>query len=268
MSSSSPNDKVSLTRYQIFLQLYYLPLYFEAVKGYSPVISGLAVFPQTLTVAPSALLVGILISVRGKYRSLLWIGWSLTTLGTGLMYLLDVHTSIPTWIFLNMVSGLGLGFLYPAMAFAIQASVQNEDIAFAVAAYSFFRSFGSAFGVAIGGVVFQNVIKQKLQAYPLLAPNAVAYSKDSPTLVQIIKGMDGRPEEKAQLILAFADSLKVIWLMACAVSGLALVISLFIKDYSLDVVLKTQQGLVRETKSVKLEDLPPEPSQLTLAPLT
>ncbi|KAI9818754.1 MAG: hypothetical protein M1827_007574 [Pycnora praestabilis] len=252
----------------IFLQLYYLPLYFEAVKGYSPVISGLAVFPQTLTVAPSALIVGILISVTGSYRWLLRIGWALTTLGLGLMYLLDVHTSTPAWIFLNMTSGLGLGTLYPAMAFAIQASVQNEDIAFAVAAYSFFRSFGSAFGVAIGGVTFQNVLKKKLLAYPLLALDAAAYSKDSPTLVQIIKGMDGHPDEKAQLIQAFADSLKVIWLLACGVSGIALMVSFVIKDYSLDVVLKTQQGLVREMEDMNMEEHASESSLSTLVPPT
>lgn len=250
--------------YQIFLQLYYLPLYFEAVKGYSPVISGLAVFPQTLTVAPSALAVGILISITGSYRWLIWIGWALTTLGTGVMYLLDVHTSIPAWIFLNMTSGLGLGFLYPAMAFAIQASVQNEDIAFAVAAYSFFRSFGSAFGVAIGGVIFQNEIRKKLLAYPLLAPYAEAYSRDSPTLVQIIKGLDSHADEKAQLIQAFADSLKEIWLLACGVSGLALIISLVIKDYSLDVVLKTQQGLVRKMEGINTAKRPSESTTSTL----
>ena len=245
---------INLTHRQIFLQLYYLPLYFEAFKAYSPIISGLAVFPQTLTVAPSALLVGILISATDNYRWLVWIGWALTTLGTGLMYLLDVHTSIPGWIFLNLTSGLGLGCLYPAMAFAIQASVHNEDIAFAVAAYSFFRSFGAAHGVAIGGVIFQNQIKEKLVAYPLLAPYAVTYSKDFPTLVQIIKSMHDRPDEKAQLIQAFADSLKVIWLLACAVSGFALIISLVIKDYSLDVVLKTQQGLVREMEDMAMEE--------------
>lgn len=252
-------------RYQIFLQLYYLPLYFQAVKGYSPVISGLAVFPQTLTVAPSALIVGILISVTGSYRWLLWIGWALTTLGTGVMYLLDVHTSIPAWVFLNVTSGLGLGFLYPAMAFAIQASVQNEDVAFAVAAYSFFRSFGSAFGVAIGGVIFQNEIKKKLLAYPLLAPYAEAYSKKSPTLVQIIEGLDAHGDEKAQLIQAFADSLKEIWLLACGVSGLALIISLVIKDYSLDVVLQTQQGLVREMEGMDTEKRPSKSTRSTLA---
>lgn len=34
--------------------LYYLPLYFEAVKGYTPISAGIALFPQTFTVAPAA----------------------------------------------------------------------------------------------------------------------------------------------------------------------------------------------------------------------
>jgi hypothetical protein len=33
---------------------FYLPLYFEAVKGMSPIMAGVAIFPWTLTVAPSA----------------------------------------------------------------------------------------------------------------------------------------------------------------------------------------------------------------------
>lgn len=42
--------------------LYYLPLYYEAVQGFSAVISGVALFPQTFTVAPSTMVVGILIT--------------------------------------------------------------------------------------------------------------------------------------------------------------------------------------------------------------
>lgn len=34
--------------------LYYLPLYYEAVKGMSPIMAGVALFPQTFTVAPAA----------------------------------------------------------------------------------------------------------------------------------------------------------------------------------------------------------------------
>lgn len=35
--------------------LYYLPLYYQAVKGMTPIMAGVALFPQTFTVAPAAM---------------------------------------------------------------------------------------------------------------------------------------------------------------------------------------------------------------------
>ena len=82
--------------------------------------------------------------MSGRYRWAIWGGWVLTTLGCGLLYLLDVNTTTPAWIFLNLVVGLGTGMLFPSMMFAIQASSTNADLAFAVAMFSFFRAFGQA----------------------------------------------------------------------------------------------------------------------------
>ena len=48
--------------------LYYMPLYFEVAKNYSPILSGVAIFPFTFTVAPSAAIVGIVITKTGRYR--------------------------------------------------------------------------------------------------------------------------------------------------------------------------------------------------------
>jgi hypothetical protein len=48
--------------------LYYMPLYFEVAKNYSPVTSGVALFPFTFTVAPAAVMVGIVITKTGRYR--------------------------------------------------------------------------------------------------------------------------------------------------------------------------------------------------------
>lgn len=44
----------------------YLPLYFEAVKGMSPVMAGVAIFPWTLTVAPCAM-VSFYLKPRGRH---------------------------------------------------------------------------------------------------------------------------------------------------------------------------------------------------------
>ncbi|KAI4245921.1 MAG: hypothetical protein LQ352_006479 [Teloschistes flavicans] len=220
--------------------LYYLPLYYEAVKGFSPIISGVALFPETFTVAPASVVAGILITVTGRYRWAIWSGWILTVLGTGLLYLLDLRTSITTWIFLNLVGGLGMGLLFPSMAFAIQASQRNEDLAFAVAMFSFFRAFGQAIGVAVGGTVFQNQMKMKLQAYPELAIKAEEYSRDASSLVQVIKAMqDGVPKQDLQH--AYADSLKVVWATMCGLAAIGLIASLWTRGLDMNKPLETEQ---------------------------
>ncbi|KAL4938272.1 hypothetical protein BDV06DRAFT_58302 [Aspergillus oleicola] len=225
--------------------LYYQPLYYEAVKGYSPIMAGVALFPATFTVAPSAAVVGILVTKYGHYRWAIWLGWFLGTLGLGLLCYMDVETSIPAWIFINLVPGLGLGFLFPSIGFAIQASATNDTLAIAVAMFSFFRAMGQAVGVAIGGVVFQNRMFHNLLQYESLASRAAEYSADAAGLVQVIKAM---PEglEKLQLKTAYTDSLRIVYAVCCAVSGVALVLSIFTESYDLNRALVMSQGLRSE----------------------
>ncbi|MCJ1464044.1 hypothetical protein MMC07_002654 [Pseudocyphellaria aurata] len=234
--------------------LYYSPLYYEGVKGYTPIIAGISIFPETFTVAPVSVVTGIVVTLTGRYRWSLWAGWFFATLGTGILYLLDVDTSVVSWIFLNLVVGIGMGMLFPAMAFAIQASSKNEDLAFAVAMFSFFRAFGQAIGVAIGGTIFQNEVKKKLLAYPTLASKAIEYSKDSTTLVQIIKAL---PEglEKTQLKQGYADALKVVWIVLCGLSAVALILSLWTEGLDLNTPLETEQGISEEKKTVDEEKI-------------
>lgn len=61
--------------------LYYLPLYFEAVQGYRPIIAGVALFPETFTVAPLAIVTGCLVTKTGKYRWAILSGFGPTTFG-------------------------------------------------------------------------------------------------------------------------------------------------------------------------------------------
>lgn len=226
----------------LWCTLYYLPLYYEAVKEYSPIISGVALFPETFTVAPSGMAAGILITITGHYRWAIWLGWVMSTIGLGLMCLIKSSTSIAGWILLNVVPGIGLGLLFPSLGYAVQASATSENLAIAVAMFSFFRALGQAIGVAVGGVVFQNRMRNNLLRYPALAPMADAYSQDAAGLVQIIKGMaDG--VNKSDLKDAYTDSLRIVWAVCCAISGVALLLSFLTESYDLDQTLETNQGL-------------------------
>jgi len=228
--------------------LYYQPLYFEAVRGYTPIIAGVALFPATFTVAPMSVLTGILVTKTGRYRWSIWSGWTIATLGLGLMILLDVGTKIPQWLFIDLVSGVGLGILFPALQFQVQAAAAPKDIAFAVATFSFFRAFGQALGVAVGGVIFQNQMVKKLQGYPQFASQASALAKDAAALVEIIKTTpDGA--DKLALRTAYTDSIRTIYIFLTCIAAAALVMSIWSKGYDLNVGLETEQGLTEAKKS-------------------
>ena len=48
--------------------LYFLPLYYEAVQGYTPIISGVAIIPETGLVAPISIITSIACTITGRYR--------------------------------------------------------------------------------------------------------------------------------------------------------------------------------------------------------
>jgi hypothetical protein len=52
----------------LWTMLFYLPLYYEVAKNFGPTKAGVALFPQTFTTAPAAVVVGLVIAKTGKYR--------------------------------------------------------------------------------------------------------------------------------------------------------------------------------------------------------
>lgn len=237
----------------VYGSLYFLPLYFEAAKGYNPILSGVALFPATLTVAPVSIISGIIISKTGDFRVLTWIGWVATTLGCGVMYMLDANSSVAQWVFLTLCMGIGLGFLYTSLAFVNQSASDDSSMAFAVSLFIFARLLGQCLGVAICGAIFQNQMLIKLSAIPEFAADAVVYSRDAQSLVVTISTMaDGG--RKTQLVDVYADSLKAVWATMCGLAGAALLLSFFMKYRSLDRELTTDQGLIEAGKRDKNEE--------------
>ncbi|KAK2062368.1 major facilitator superfamily transporter [Colletotrichum caudatum] len=224
--------------------LYFLVLYYQAVKDYSVVISAVAALPESLTVAPAGMAVGLIAGVTGRYRWSLWSGWVMTTLGAGLMCFMRPSTTIPQWIWLNIPVGIGTGMLFPAMALSIQAACAPALNGQAAAFYSFLRTFGQSVGVAVSGVIFQNALRAKLAQIPALAHAAEEYSRDATIVVDVIKRMSKGDPMRADLVEAYCDALRAIWISLIAFAGFCMLLSVTVKKYSLDQEHVTKQGLV------------------------
>lgn len=224
----------------LWCMLYYGPLYFEAVKGYSPILSGVALFPATFTVAPASMVVGILVTKLGRYRWSIWGGFFFATLGFGLQYMLSPDTSTVAWVFYMIITGIGTGLLFPGLMFGVQAATDESIVASAMSLFTFLRTFGQAVGVAVGGLIFQNELKKQIASRTLIASYASEWATDASALVEVIKGMPTGPAKDA-LIDSYADALKIVWAVCCALAGAGLIASFFIKGYSLDRALESKQ---------------------------
>ncbi|KAG7116753.1 MFS transporter L2 like protein [Verticillium longisporum] len=203
--------------------------------------------PISLTVAPAGIVVGVIAAITGHYRWSLWTGWALTTLGAGLLYLLNPDTPVRYWIPLNLPIGVGTGMLFPAMALSIQAACAPHLNAQAAAFFAFLRTFGQSVGVAVAGVIFQNAFADELAATTEFAAVADQYADEATIVIGIINGM-APGHDRTVLVAAYADALKTIWLSLLAFAAFCLVLSASVKSYSLQQAHDPKQALVTKQR--------------------
>lgn len=89
----------------------YIPVYFQACKGASPIRSGVDMLATALVIAPFALICGIIIKVSNKYRPANAMGWILTIIGFGLLSLLKADSPVKTWVGYQFLVSAGTGMI-------------------------------------------------------------------------------------------------------------------------------------------------------------
>lgn len=137
---------------------YYLPLYFQAVRGATPILSGVYLLPTAFALAFTSIGTGIFIKKVGLYLPPIYFGMTMMTIGYGLF--VD-FTSTSGWaklIIFQIIAGFGIGPIFQAPIIALQAHINPRDIGTATATLGFVRQLATSSSVVIGEVVFQNAI--------------------------------------------------------------------------------------------------------------
>ncbi|MCY0932409.1 MDR family MFS transporter [Streptomyces sp. H27-H1] len=138
----------------------YLPLYFQAVRGSSPTVSGMLLLPLTLSAILAYTLSGRAISRWGRYRPFPIAGASLIATGLLLCVILRRDASPAAYGAALVVMGLGFGLVSQIVLIAAQSACAYQDVGVTTSAVLFFRNMGSAVGVALcGSVLNRKLIK-------------------------------------------------------------------------------------------------------------
>jgi EmrB/QacA subfamily drug resistance transporter len=140
----------------------FLPVYLQIVQGVSATSSGLRLIPLMLGVVGTSVTSGWLITKTGRYRVYPIAGMAITIVGLLLLSRLAAHTGMIEASAYMFVLGVGVGMVMQVMVLAVQNAVDYRDLGTATAGVNFFRSMGSAFGVAIFGSILTNRLEYNL----------------------------------------------------------------------------------------------------------
>ncbi|BCS17397.1 MDR family MFS transporter [Aspergillus puulaauensis] len=147
---------------------YYLPIYFQAVKDDSALISGVNLLPQILSQLVASVISGVLIGKLGYY-----IPWSvggavIAAVGAGLLSTLTPRTSTAAWAGFQILVGLGRGCATQAPMLAVQNGIAPDDLSTGMAILTFCQTFGGSVFLAVANVIFSEGLKSQIPRY---APN-------------------------------------------------------------------------------------------------
>src|SRR5919198_384688 len=148
----------------LFGALILLPLYYQLVRGESPLATGLLLVPQGVGAALAMPIAGLLTDRVGA-RLVIPTGLLLALLGTAAYTQVGAETSYVVLAGALFVIGLGLGStIMPSMAVAYQA-VPREAIAQATSAINVIQRIAASVGTALLAVVLQRSVAANLHGF-------------------------------------------------------------------------------------------------------
>lgn len=150
---SAVNFAIAASYFGLF---YFIPLYFQSVRGSSAIRSGVQTLPFVIAVIVSNAISGGLITAFGYYIPILIIGTALASVGSGLLYLLQPESSLSLYVGLQFLAGIGPGLAFMIPFSAVSARLEPKDIEIGSAIVTFWQTLGGTVFVSVCQAIFQN----------------------------------------------------------------------------------------------------------------
>ncbi|KAF3933335.1 hypothetical protein ABW19_dt0202467 [Dactylella cylindrospora] len=205
----------------LYAHIYFLPFYFQAVRGTSAVDSGIRCIPYLISVTVASLIVGASITILGVYTPFMYASAAIFCVGAGLLHTLEPDSSSAKWIGYQVVAGFGAGMGVQIPFIAVQVVLSSADMPVGNALAIFFNSLGGAVSISIAQNIFTNTLIQEI---PKQAPNVnpqVVIHAGATALRTFISA-----ENLAGVIIAYNEAIVTCFIYPIAVSGIAFLCSL------------------------------------------
>ncbi|EAS29817.3 drug:H+ antiporter-2 [Coccidioides immitis RS] len=161
-----------------FIYIYFIPIWFQAIRNTSAVTAGVYSLPLILAEIVAIVVSGALVTHLG-YFAPFFIGSSvLMSVGAGLLTLFTVDTPQKEWVGYQFLYGFGVGLGFQQGGVAAQAVLNLNDVSIGTAMVLFLQILGGSVFVSVAQNLFTNrlvegIVKLNL---PGLNPEAIVHA--------------------------------------------------------------------------------------------
>lgn len=203
--------------------IYYLPFYFQAVKGKNARDSGIQNLPFLITLLFAPMVSGVIINFVGAYLPFMWFGAATATVGCGLLFSVRNNASQSQVAAYQFLAGLGLGSCNQLPYSVTQYKLPKDLLVMGSTMVSFCNSLGPVLGTNVAQAIFTSSLKHDLENLGQLDPIAVI--RGGPTNVASVV----RPSLQLMVRETYGKALSNAFIPAIISAGLAFCCSLTIQ---------------------------------------
>jgi len=207
---------------QFFTFVYFIPIYFQAIKGVGAERSGIDTIPLIVANNVASLLSGVLTTTFGTYVQYFYGCSILTSIGAGLITTWKVDSPSGMWIGYQIISGFGTGLALALPQVAVQPGLAPLDISIGISMTIFLQFFGGALFVSIGNNIFNSKLVQYVSDIGI--PNFDASKIVQAGATQLRHAVPG--EYLPQVLTAYNQALRLVFRTGLAMACLSFLAAL------------------------------------------
>ncbi|KAJ5625559.1 hypothetical protein N7510_001868 [Penicillium lagena] len=190
---------------------YYLPVYFQAVKNVSPILSGVYMLPGILSQLVFAVMSGLLIGKLGYYLPWAVFSGVATAIGNGLLSTFKPETPTAKWVGYQILLGAGRGSGFQTPMVAVQNALPPAQVSVAMSVLIFAQTLSGAVFLTFANVIFDNGLRTLVPQYaPSVDPEALIAAGAS-GIRNVVAG-----NNLAGVLRAYCNSIDHVFYMAAA----------------------------------------------------
>ncbi|KAI9765812.1 MAG: MFS sugar transporter [Geoglossum simile] len=209
------------------LTVFYIPIWFQAIKGATAIKSGIMNLPLILSLVIASVLAGGAVTAIGYYKPFMIAGTVLMAIGGGLLSTFETDTGHAKWIGYQVLFGLGVGMGMQQPLMAVQTVLDIADVPIGTSAIIFAQTLGAALFISVGQNVLTNrLVSGLIEAVPNLDPSIVLQT-GATSLKQVVD-----PKHLAGVVFAYNRAIAQTFYVVTAMGCLTLIGSLGIESRS------------------------------------